>query len=333
MPFSKGYLAVDFFFMLSGFVLAFGYQARLDGGWRTKDFLLTRIVRLYPLYVLGLTLGFLVSLADPAMRIGAHGWANAVLNLFMLPAWINPRTRPLHAFPYNIPAWSLLLEIVANAVHAVFLRRRSTAFLTTLVAISAAGLITWTGKGTITFGANTQELPGGLVRVLFAYVTGIVLCRVWKRLSWRPYLWSVVLTLLLLALLTGTGASRVGARFDMITVIGIFPLLLFLGAGSPLNARLQGPARELGALSYGVYILHQPVLHFLQLHGWSSPIKGGLMLHMAASVCFVGGTFLLAALLNRLYDTPVRKYLRQKIPPSPSLIATQQFHEYEAEVH
>ena len=139
MPFSKGYLAVDFFFMLSGFVLAFGYQRRLDGGWSTKDFLATRLARLYPLYLLGLMLGFVVSVADPAMQMGVHGWESAVLNLFMLPAWVSRHPGPLHAFPYNIPAWSLLFEIVANVIHALFLRRRSTGFLIAIIAISAAG--------------------------------------------------------------------------------------------------------------------------------------------------------------------------------------------------
>ena len=125
MPFPKGYLAVDFFFMLSGFVLTFAYQEKLDGGWSTRDFLATRIARLYPLYLLGFVLGLLVALSDPAIHFGPQGWVSAIPNLLLLPAWVGPHSKPPHAFPYNIPAWSLFFEVVANVLHALFLRRRS----------------------------------------------------------------------------------------------------------------------------------------------------------------------------------------------------------------
>ena len=311
MPFPRGYLAVDFFFMLSGFVLAFAYQAKLDAGWTTRDFMATRFARLYPLYLLGFALGLLVSLSDPTIQMGARGWGNAVLNLFLLPAWTNPHAGPPHAFPYNIPAWSLFFEMLANAIHAVFLRRRSTGFLVAIVLVSAAGLVYWTGRQPVNFGANTAESLGGVLRVVFGYVTGMVLCRIWKRSSGRPYLWSPVLAMLLLLVLAGFEVSRIGAWFDLIAVIGIFPVLLFLGAGSRILAPMAGVAREIGATSYGVYILHQPVIHFLYLHGWSSPKGGNVVLHMAASACFLAGIFGLAMLVDRVYDAPARDFLRR----------------------
>jgi peptidoglycan/LPS O-acetylase OafA/YrhL len=332
VPFPKGYLAVDFFFMLSGFVLSFSYQAKLDSGWSTRDFLATRLARLYPLYFLGLVLGFLVALSDPAMRTGVHGWGSAALNLFLLPAWTNPRAGLPYAFPYNIPAWSLLFELLANIVHALFLRRRSTGLLLAILLASAAGLVARTGNGLIDFGANTSELAGGFLRVLFAYVTGMVLYRAWERMSRRPRLWSPILATLLLLTLAGAGASRIGARFDLIAVLGVFPVLLFLAAGSPLDGPMRGMARELGAMSYGIYILHQPVLRFLVLHGWSSPQSGGQVLHIAASACFVGGMLVFVALVDRFYDAPVRELLRRRIAPWPARVPSPELHRYETEL-
>jgi peptidoglycan/LPS O-acetylase OafA/YrhL len=148
---------------------------------------------------------------------------------------------------------------------------------------------------------------------VFAYVTGIVLCRIWKRASWRPYLWPPVLAVILLLILAGFGASRIGPSFDLIAVIGIFPILLFLGAGSRIEKSIAGIARDLGATSYGVYILHQPVLDFLLLHGWSSPKGGSPALHMVASACFVAGIFGFTALVDRLYDAPARAFLRRTL--------------------
>ncbi len=330
-PFPEGYLAVDFFFMLSGFVLAYSYQAKLDDGWSTKDFLATRLARLYPLYLLGLVLGFAVSLSDPAMQIGVHGWASALLNVFVLPAWVVPRLGPLHAFPYNIPAWSLMFESVVNVVHAVFLRRRSTGFLIAVVVASGAGLIAWTGRGPLNFGANTFEFAGGLLRVLFAYVMGMVLCRVWRRELWRLHPWAPLSGVVLLILLAGVGASRLGNSFDLIVVIGIFPVLLLLGAGAKIEGLVARVARQLGAASYAVYILHQPILHFLLLHGWSSPKGGGAASHAAASVCFVGGMFVVAGLVDRFYDSPVRRFLtQQKMAVSRSVGVSTEKRDYKA---
>jgi peptidoglycan/LPS O-acetylase OafA/YrhL len=320
VPFSHGYLAVDFFFMLSGFVLTFAYQGKLDSGWTTKDFLATRLARLYPLYLLGFVLGILVHLSDPTKHVGGPGWGNALMNLILLPAWTCPNVTASYSFPYNIPAWSLFLEILANICHALFLRRRPVVFLAPILLVAATGLIYSTDHHSMDLGAYNSEFVGGLFRLVFSYVMGIALCRAWKKVSWRPYLWSPVLAVILLLILAGVGSSRLGYSFDLIAVIGVFPMLLFLSASSPVAKPILDVAQELGATSYGVYILHEPVLQFLSLHGWSSPRGNSEALHIATSLCFVAGIFSLTALVDRFYDAPARNFLRKTLTRAPSLV-------------
>ncbi len=139
-PFLRGELAVDFFFMLSGFVLTFAYGNRLDAGWGTGAFLKTRLARLYPLYALGLVLGgsFLLAVAPRAQR-GTTALAFAA-GLVVCPSpWTFPGGMPW-IFPLNFPTWSLFYEAVANVVHALFLRRRSAALVGSLVVV-AGGLL------------------------------------------------------------------------------------------------------------------------------------------------------------------------------------------------
>lgn len=311
-PFPHAYLAVDFFFMLSGFVLAFAYQSKLDAGWTTKNFLATRIARLYPLYFLGLLGGVLVAFSGPSTIRPLHDVPAAIMSLLLLPAWLGTHLGTPYAFPYNIPAWSLFLEIVANILHALLLRRRSTKSLTALTFIAAIVLIWTSGKRPVNFGADNVELLGGLSRVVFSYVAGMLLCRVWKKFPMIPSIPAPVPAVILLFLFTGIGASKIGAAFDLTAIIAIFPFLLLLGASASLAPSAAGVAQEFGAASYGVYILHHCVIQFLTIHGWLSP-RGSQALHIAAALAFVAGMFLTASFIDRVYDTPARAGLKRLI--------------------
>ncbi|MGA8939854.1 MAG: acyltransferase [Acidobacteriaceae bacterium] len=127
--FGRAYLAVDLFFMLSGFVLSFAYQQKLDNGLPTTTFLKLRLIRLYPLYLIGLFLGFIYTATQVHYQHSSPGMLGSFLMLvpalFFLPIPA-PTSLPNVAFPYDLPAWSLFSELIANLLHALLLRKRST---------------------------------------------------------------------------------------------------------------------------------------------------------------------------------------------------------------
>jgi peptidoglycan/LPS O-acetylase OafA/YrhL len=134
--FTHSYLAVDLFFMLSGFVLSFAYQQRLDSGYSVSTFLKTRAVRLYPLYFAGLIFGVVARVWT--VREHGHTLQGGFLlpfacSLLMLPVIAGPGYPNPISFPFNFPMWSLFFEMVANVYHAVFLRRRSWIFLAAIM--------------------------------------------------------------------------------------------------------------------------------------------------------------------------------------------------------
>jgi peptidoglycan/LPS O-acetylase OafA/YrhL len=310
---THGYLAVDFFFLLSGFVLALAYQERLDAGWSTVAFLKVRLVRLYPLYILGMVLGLAGAMGLAKFGAAIQSWRSYVLltalAVFMLPKFLHvPLTRGT-AYPLDFPAWSLIIEIFANLFHGIALRRRSDRFLADVVIVSGAlVLLSVRLAGNVDVGSSTRTLPEAAARVLFSYVLGMLLFRVWKRGKFRlriPFLLSPVL--LTFALMTPWCGHHV-IRYDLLVIFFFFPLLLMASASSNPPPALTNLARTLGRMSYAIYVLHFPLRDLQEVvlkhrvilsPAWS----GVLSLFLAITI---------ALLADRFYDDPVRAFLQRK---------------------
>ena len=187
--FSHGYLAVDFFFMLSGFVIAYNYQGRLDTGWSAKDFFKVRLIRLYPLYFLGLVtgaVGLLLKNHVSHTSTSAHNLIGVLtLGALLLPIPQFFRGGIHGAFPLDYPAWSLFAEAAANIFHAFFFRKRSTGFMTGCFLVSAVltAVFTFRYQG-LSFGFYSNEILLAIPRVLMSYTSGILVYRFWT--SKRP---------------------------------------------------------------------------------------------------------------------------------------------------
>ena len=184
---NHGYLAVDFFFMLSGFVIGYAYDDR----WKvmkTKDFFKRRLIRLHPMVVMGAVLGAITFCIQ-----GCEQWDGTrvsismvmvamLLNLFLIPAV--PGTGPEvrgngEMFPLNGPSWSLFFEYIGNIMYALFIRRMSTKALTALIVLAGIGLASFaifnfSGAGHRGVGWTMEEynLIGGFLRVLFSFSMG-----------------------------------------------------------------------------------------------------------------------------------------------------------------
>jgi peptidoglycan/LPS O-acetylase OafA/YrhL len=316
----QGFLAVDLFFMLSGFVLSFAYQKRLDNGWSANEFFKARVIRLYPLYGLSLLLG-LAFLVIQRVHGSVSISSGRFLIFFALGTFLIPCVRPLTGgsgilFPLNIASWSLFFEIVANMGHALFLRRRSTGFILAILIPSGLCLV-WAVciANTADIGSRVGELWYGLARVIFSYTTGIVVFRLWARgISLQRFPPSLIF-LALVALLAAPVTGRFLVAYDLSVIIILFPLLLSAAASAVPAPRCVQIYKRLGDISYAAYLLQIPIGHFvgrtldkpfLRAHGINRPIF---------AVMYVVVTIAASFAAVYLFDNPVREYLRSLTRP------------------
>lgn len=307
-PFRFGYLCVDFFFALSGFVLAHAYEERLAAPGSFAPFLRDRVVRLHPMLVLGALLGA----GSLAVRVHAHGGALGWRDGVAIPAAIVP----LPAFwddalwPVNPPTWSIFWELIINLIFALVARRLTGSVLGAIVALLAVALIglSLSLGGIGPLGPNPPVAPA-IVRVAASFFIGVALLRLHRRgvlVTSKQRRW---IPLLLVATAVAPVPDRFVAIYDVAVALGIYPLLILAAAGSaPVWPRLCSVA---GTLSYPLYAIHMPIL--LVAGGLASrlglensaaePVAGTALFVAIAGVSWLASTW---------YDVPVRAALRRR---------------------
>jgi peptidoglycan/LPS O-acetylase OafA/YrhL len=323
---NHGYLAVDFFFLLSGFVVAYAYDERW-GRMTTAEFFTRRLVRLQPMVIAGMLIGaalwpfqhysIFANLPD------ATAWQVAlalVAGCLMIPL---PRSADIRGweetYPLNGPAWSLFYEYLANVAYALVLRRVPNLVLALLVALAAAAtvhLLVWGPRGDMIGGwsLDAKGLTVGFTRVAFPFTAGLLLMRLGGRLRSRQAFAVASLLLVVALALPRFGGPQlwINGLYEAGCVILLFPLIVALGAG---EQRADGVsirvARVFGDLSYPIYITHYPLIYIYT--GWVVDAKPTV-----ATGALVGaGVFALSvaiawACLN-LYDEPVRRALAARL--------------------
>jgi len=300
----SGYLAVDFFFLLSGLVIAKTYGERLTSGLSFARFAAVRAIRIYPLYVVGFALGFVRCLGEmvldrPDKLSAAQLAVSTVFEPFLLPS---PTSTGL--FLLNGPAWSLFFELAINIVYALLLVRCSTRVLVAVAAACGALLVyVAMSHGSLNVGQSWATFHGGTARVGFSFVMGVIFARLrWP--SGRDTGLALIPMALLVLVLVVHPAVENRAAYDLVAVLVAAPLLVGLGAVFGPMPSLQRISRLLGELSYPIYAVHYP---FLWIFGYASK-KAGLPsvvwipLFFAAVICT-------AWLLNKYWDVPIRRRL------------------------
>jgi len=303
---SGSYMAVDLFFVMSGFVLAHAYGERLSTGLPVVTFFKLRLARLYPLYLAGLALAavdvgyWFYSGHPPEWRSLAASFGPALLFLPTISA------KSGFAFPANYPAWSLFWELFANLLFGWIMLRpnfqRSSWIAVTAGLVGLAGLAAW--RGNIDAGVEIQDFWLGAPRVLYGFFAGVLIHGVWKRgiVRWTFPFWLSVTILLGIFAAPMQGASR--AIWDFVSATVLLPVLVIFSLGRKDSALSSG----LGDASYAVYVIQAPLIILL---------NGGL-LHLGINLSAWGalGTgaialsaLIAALLLDRLYDAPVRNWL------------------------
>jgi peptidoglycan/LPS O-acetylase OafA/YrhL len=326
----SGYLAVDLFFALSGFVLAHAYGPRLMAGMTALAFVRLRLIRILPLYLLGTTIAVASALEQCAT---GHGeWQmealvrSIVAGAFLVPLPPVAGAPNPFAFPLNIPAWSLFFELLVNFFYATSFRFLTPWRTVVLVGIALAGLTgtAWHFDG-LNAGADWPKLWGGLSRVVFSFFAGVMLYRMVGAVR-RPRLgprrgprrvgpWIILPALFVLFALPVPAAFR--WAFDLTCVVAVFPLLIWYAATAESGGVRQNAVLTLlGQTSYALYAIHVPLLGVMvgllsvagHRPGWFSPLTGLMFLALAIGCSLAADIW---------FDTPLRRLITQMLPSTP----------------
>ncbi|MEO5889170.1 MAG: acyltransferase [Ferruginibacter sp.] len=306
-----GFLAVDFFFCLSGFVIAYAYDERIEK-MGMVEFFKSRLIRLHPLILLGSVLGLLTFLFDP---FGGHpelyGAGKIILiflsSIFLIPYPTMP-DRYFNLFSFNAPAWSLFWEYIANILYAFILYKITRRFLLLLTILSAAMLCVVTYRaGSIMGGWGGDSFWDGCARIFYSFLAGMLVYRsgwiIKNKLGFIGL--SVLLTLSFVMPFSSWNWIT-----EPIVVLFYFPLIISLGAGATLTKTFKKLCVFSGKISYPLYMTHYAAIWMFGNY-YNTHKPGTLQL----SIIIISGMIVLvgiAYLAMALYDIPVRNYLSNK---------------------
>ncbi|RXF68832.1 acyltransferase family protein [Arcticibacter tournemirensis] len=308
---AHGFLAVDFFFCLSGFVIGYAYDDRI-AEMGILEFFKSRIIRLHPLVIAGSVLGLLAFLFDP---FGGHPELYStgkiilafVCSLLLIPLPVI-EDRGFNLFSFNAPSWSLFWEYIANVFYAFVLYRIKRGFLLLLTIISAVALC-WVAyrSGNLLGGWSGPTFWDGAARISYSFFAGLLI----YRSNWiikNKLGFAGIGALLFLAFVMPF--SKWNWLSEPFVVLFYFPLLIALGAGATLTGRLKKVCVFSGKISYPLYMTHYAVLWmFGNYYTSHKPDTMQLtFIIIAALILLVGAAYLVMV----LYDIPVRKYLTDK---------------------
>ncbi len=329
--FNHGYLAVDFFFMLSGFVISYAYDDRWNR-MSLGDFFKRRLVRLHPMIILGALIGTITFLLQGGVKWdgSATPMTGVVLAFLLTCCFIPAVPGALHEvrgngemFPLNGPSWSLFFEYIGNICYALFIRRFSTKVLSVWVAILGV-LYIWFAVGNVSgyemigvgWTIDTVNFWGGMLRMMFPFSVGMLLARHFKPFKVKGIFWMAIVALFALfsvPFFPGTESLCVNGIYEMVCIMIAFPMIVWLAAsGTTTDKTSMGVCKFLGDISFPLYIVHYPVMYLF--YAWL--IKNQLYTlgetwTVVACVYIFNVALAYAAL--KLYDEPVRKWLTKKL--------------------
>ncbi|MGC3976872.1 MAG: acyltransferase [Paludibacteraceae bacterium] len=324
---NHGYLAVDFFFVLSGFVIGYAYDDRW-GNMTLKGFFTRRLIRLHPMIILAMVIGamtFYLS-ASPTLF---HGISQVPVWKLLLVMVIGFTLFPVRGsleirgwgemHPLNGPAWSLFYEYVGNILYALIIRKLSNkalAFLVFLAGLATVHLAVFSTNGDVIGGWSLEpaQIKVGLSRLLYPFFAGLLLSRIAKpgKINYA-FLWCSLLVILILAFprVGDTNHNWLNGIYDSVAILFLFPLIVYIGASGHIAGKTgEKICRFLGDISYPVYIIHYPLIYIYS--SWVVDNKIGLTRAVPVGILLLLVCVAIAYGSLKLYDIPVRKWLAMK---------------------
>jgi len=312
------YLAVDFFFGLSGFVVAYAYDDRWTR-MSVLQFFRIRLIRLHPLVLLGATLALLGYIFDPFGKAINHTPAPMLLlayltSLLLLPSPpVGGRSGETQAI--NAPAWSLMQEYLGNIAYALILRRLRAITLGIIFGLSGLLLI-WVAntRGSLDGGWGYSVIWMAPLRLTVSFVMGLWLYRIQDRIR-RPKIGLLALSIVLVVVFQmpkfpNVGGFSLNGLYDVACVLLLFPVIILCGAHSEAGTGMIRLCKFSGKLSYPLYITHIPFVYVVAnfastRHPGTSVLLGWILLVLPFAIA-------VAWLALKYWDEPVRAWLTRR---------------------
>jgi len=319
-PMHHGYLAVDFFFLLSGFVVGYAYDDRWSR-MSTWEFFKIRLVRLHPLVILGTIIGAICFWFDPFTNGAEHTKLIQLIGVMLLSFTLLPspdirgwgETHVLDG-----PCWSLLQEYIGNIIYGFFGRKMTKTALWILVIISGIALIivaTWRGDLATGWGYNTIWIA--FVRMMFPFFAGLLLFRSGKRIH-MPH--AYIFCSLLLVVLFFMPTFKYNGIYEAACIIIAFPVIVAAGAGGEIRGRWLKLCNFSGQISYPIYITHYPFIYIYTM--WIALKKPAPAQIVPVAIGLFVLFMVLAYASFKLYDEPIRNWLKKKWLMKPDKISS-----------
>ena len=338
---NHGYLAVDFFFVLSGFVIGYAYDDRWNK-MSLRDFFKRRFIRLHPMLIMGTFVGlifFLLGGDHPFFTpINNTPWWNilliCLLCFIMIPLPPSMDIRGWGEFnPLNGATWSLLWEYIANILYALFIRKFSNTILTLFVVLSAILTVTLCLNIDIFHVLQTRDYAAytviggwsltpdqiqiGFTRLLYPFFVGLLISRLGKTIQIKRGFWWCSLLITIILVMPRIGGDNpenfwMNGLYEAICILFILPTIVAMGAGSSIKGKRSiAVCKFLGEISYPLYITHYPLI-YMQM-SWAVTHKDlPLSTHIFMALCIFILAIAIAYGSLKLYDEPVREWLKKR---------------------
>ena len=324
---NHGYLAVDFFFLLSGFVVAYAYDDRW-GKMSQWDFYKRRLIRLQPMVVMGSIVGAALFYFQPSYVYANLHNVPVLTTLFVMLVGCTLIPLPLsmdirgwqEMHPLDGPAWSLFFEYIANILYATLFRRFPQWLLSFFVIIFAGFLIyytVWGPNGDVIGGwsLTPDGLYVGFTRLLYPFFAGVLLMRAGKLIRIKNAFTISSLLILLVMLVPRLGGDKqlwINGLYESFAIIVIFPLIVAIGAGGNMTGKFaKNVCGFLGKISYPMYITHYPIIYIFTAWVYNNKIPLGVY-GLSIGLLVIISSISLAYACLKWYDEPVRKWLQNR---------------------
>lgn len=323
---NHGYLAVDFFFILSGFVIGYAYDDRMKK-MSPLEFIKRRFIRLHPMVLFGSVVGALMfytqgcSVWDVTKVSALMLLTATLLSALLIPATVGTEIRGVgEMYPLNGPSWSLFFEYIGNILYLFFIRKLATKALTILVVLAAlglAGFAIWGPYGDICVGYSLtgDNMLGGSLRLLFSFSAGLLLSRIFTPVNVKGAFWIGTVAIITISAIPRIGGSDhlwMNGLYDTLCAVFIFPLLVFIGASGKTKHNFTiRLTKFLGDISYPLYMVHYPFIYLY--YAWVKNKNLTFLQSLPGAIALIVGSLLLAYLSLKLYDEPVRRFLTKHL--------------------